>query len=538
MAESSSCAGPADCESSSLYADLLLALVGHEGDIFERDPKHGVTRISGTVHWVPESDRLHLERLCRLGDACSELQGFVDSSWQHSSLYRAALAQGISELLDVYESSVLELEEQLSRQPGTPVLALCHRLEEFQALLPAVARLVRHVSTRDLRGASLLHAVHAATRCGDPDLESCALRLLWHCQGVVLRQLHAWCVHGQGPGESDEFFVRRVEDPVNGGDQPCAADWAAGFEVPSAEADLPPSVSTLAASSALFIGRAVRVLAGAGDSVETGAGSASHSSASMPPSSHALPELQPLSRGLLGLCAAPSFRAAQLDRLLESARAGLATRVWHLLRSAELGARFASMRDYFLLERGDFYQQFLVEASKEHGKRMAAPLLALPPRPATASADVGLLFQQAAVHSSADGDPAFGAFTLSWHPPGGGCPRTTPGLHFGAAEAAHRAFVRDLVSRAFLDARPLASLVQALMEAAARICALIQDIEGERRDAEATLGALRSPERELRLKMTLLLQLLQSGTLQTQSRAPALRHLVLRLTYNGFLAAA
>lgn len=40
--------------------------------------------------------RLHLERLCRLGDACSELQGFVDSSWQHSSLYRAALAQGIS----------------------------------------------------------------------------------------------------------------------------------------------------------------------------------------------------------------------------------------------------------------------------------------------------------------------------------------------------------------------------------------------------------------------------------------------------------
>lgn len=94
-----------------------------------------------------------------------------------------------------------------------------------------MARLVRHVSTRDLRGASLLHAVHAATRCGDPDLESCALRLLWHCQGVVLRQLHAWCVHGQGPGESDEFFVRRVEDPVNGGDQPCAADWAAGFEV-------------------------------------------------------------------------------------------------------------------------------------------------------------------------------------------------------------------------------------------------------------------------------------------------------------------
>lgn len=32
----------------------------------------------------------------------------------------------------MYESSVLELEEQLSRQPGTPVLALCHRLEEFQ----------------------------------------------------------------------------------------------------------------------------------------------------------------------------------------------------------------------------------------------------------------------------------------------------------------------------------------------------------------------------------------------------------------------
>lgn len=65
-----------------------------------------------------------------------------------------------------------------------------------------------------------------------------------------------------------------------------------------------------------------------------------------------------------------------------------------------------------------------------------------------------------------------------------------------------------------------------------------QDLEGGRQGAEATLGALRSPQRELRLKTALLLQLLQSGTLQTQGRAPALRHLVLRLTFNGFLAAA
>lgn len=46
--------------------------------------------------------RPYIERLCRLGDACAELQAYVDdSAARDDSLYRTALCQGLSGLRGV-----------------------------------------------------------------------------------------------------------------------------------------------------------------------------------------------------------------------------------------------------------------------------------------------------------------------------------------------------------------------------------------------------------------------------------------------------
>ena len=82
--------------------------------------------------------------------------------------------------------------------------------------------------------------------------------------------------------------------------------------------------------------------------------------------------------------------------------------LWDLVQHrCDLMGQFEAIRSYFLLSRGDFYQQFLDEA---------APLLAGAPKLNTAEADIALAFQQAALKSTAELDPLFGAVALHWVP--------------------------------------------------------------------------------------------------------------------------
>ena len=67
----------------------------------------------------------------------------------------------------------------------------------------------------------------------------------------------------------------------------------------------------------------------------------------------------------------------------------------------------SAIKDYFLLAKGDFFHGFLVEAR---------PLLALPPRPGFADAEVAAPFAHSATKSSAQHDRLFPLFRIRWSP--------------------------------------------------------------------------------------------------------------------------
>ncbi|KAL0056051.1 hypothetical protein WJX82_007204 [Trebouxia sp. C0006] len=408
---------------SKLLPELLLALLGHTGDVFvekavfipERSsqqppPERCNFAVTDAPGLVSTSEREAFNGLLKLGFHFKHLAAFVQSERSHvrlhaGSLYRRALATGVSELLDVYRAAILQIQQHMYHHAGLTLAGLQHLLLDCQMILPPVHQLVYSVQQDNVNGSELMQLLQTKAQCGIPELHSCLTRLLWHCNQVLFQQLSAWMVHGLLQDTHNEFFIQRTVTP----DQHTAAlsaapsqpqaqfqplpqstgdsnatEWHKGFKV-SMQA-LPPNVSVSIAESILFVGKAVRVL-----QRPTG-----------PLKSHdLLPQSDAISfaHALRQLQQQEVFDQIGFERTVEVIRTKVTGQLWQLVVvHAELPAHLAALKNYFLLAKGDFYHSFLAESYE---------LMRLPPRDATAEGDLTIPFQQSALKSTADQDPFF-----------------------------------------------------------------------------------------------------------------------------------
>ena len=390
------------------------------------------------------------------------------------SLYRRALASGVADVLTEYESAILKLEQDILRGivPALPA-ALESALSEFALVLPSLWAVIEPVSDANtLKGAALLHHLRAASlAAGAPALEKALRTLEARAARAAHQQLLAWTVHGRLVDPHGEFWVRPVRGAGGDGgvdlggeheheDIPTRSDdgwnvdgvdsddddddddafsfsfsdpfartrfsasrgsrrdggereWHRGFQV-RLDA-LPPGVELPAAESALFTGRAVRVLSNPRgafkrnfarlrslDEKDSDASDPSSSS-----SSSLLPDavLDAAAAQIQSLAVSDeAFDRARFERVVERIRRPVADRLGRLVVvDAALPRHLRALRAYLLLGRGDFYQCFLEEARA---------LLAAPPRASTAEADLAVPFAQAASKSSAADDALASRFRL------------------------------------------------------------------------------------------------------------------------------
>ncbi|KAJ1402362.1 Gamma-tubulin complex component protein [Sesbania bispinosa] len=314
--------------------ELLLALLGYTGDLIidRRDQLSAETPISDEctfklapdISFIDPSDRELIERIITLGFYYRELERFSAKSrnlnWIRSananpvekreklSVYRRALANGIVEILSVYRSSILHIE-QLLLSETMPILAtVTQGLNKFFTLLPPLYELILEIERDDIRGGQLLNLLHKRCHCGVPELQTCIQRyavlftnnigtikmhvmsfptvgLLWHGHQVMYNQLASWMVYGILQDQHGEFFIRsyvlhlvhllfRQEDRdiENSSSHPeiseklarlstddaSLTDWHLGFHI-SLDM-LPEYIPMRVAESILFAGKAVRVL--------------------------------------------------------------------------------------------------------------------------------------------------------------------------------------------------------------------------------------------------------------------------------------
>ncbi|KAI8466120.1 MAG: gamma tubulin interacting protein [Monoraphidium minutum] len=441
----------------NLLQELLMALLGYTGDVFVdaadaaaapgrapqlQHPALCTVKLSGDLPWVEARDRQLIDRVAALGFHYKQLRAFVaqERGATPRSAYRQALCAGITEFLGVYQDAVLGLQQQLLACPNAGLATLQYQLLPMQQLLPQLHQLVWELrrsadgaagagdegptssadadgsgsAARDspgragsegpaggglLRGAELLRTLQRHALNGQPALQAVFQRLQWHCHQVLFQQLAAWMVHGLLVDEGGEFFVQgayalpdaRPDGAPWSREDVSYHEWHAAFGV-NVEA-LPPGVSAPLASSIEFVGKAVRLL---------------RSPAGTEEGQVLLPfEDQMAWAAALGaLQREQRYSEGALERAVEVMRADVAARLWHLLVvRAGLVGHLVGLKDYLLLARGDFWAVFLGEASR---------LMAAPPRPGTAAADVSAPFQAAAAKSSAAADPLFRLFALHY----------------------------------------------------------------------------------------------------------------------------
>ncbi|KAG0489937.1 hypothetical protein HPP92_006800, partial [Vanilla planifolia] len=233
--------------------ELLLALVGCTGDfvIDERDlqeilpesagpipeyPDQPTFRLAPDLSFIHPSERAVIERLLPLGFYYRELDHFAakhrnlssfplskyftlpqtpklqKGNTGNASIYCRAVANGIVEILSVYRTAVLQVEQNLLSDP-MPILATVTKgLNKFDVLLPPLYELIAEIESEDLRGGQLLNLLHKRCHCGVPELQACIQRLLWHGHQVLYNQLASWMIYGILQDPHGEFFIQRQGD--------------------------------------------------------------------------------------------------------------------------------------------------------------------------------------------------------------------------------------------------------------------------------------------------------------------------------------
>ncbi|KDP28172.1 hypothetical protein JCGZ_13943 [Jatropha curcas] len=457
--------------------ELLLALLGYTGDLIIDEREHqksiGVRlspdasisdercfKLAPDISFIEPSDRDLIQRIISLGFYYRELDRFATKSrnlsWIRSSnvsplaratelshnttekpsVYRRAIANGVVEILSVYRSAVLHIEQKLLSET-VPILAtITQGLNKFFVLLPPLYELVLEIERDDIRGGQLLNLLHKRCHCGVPELQTCIQRLLWHGHQVLYNQLASWMIYGILQDQHGEFFIRRQEDrDVKHNSSPDMSeklarlstdempltDWHLGFHIYLDM--LPEYIHMRVAESILFAGKAIRVLQNPSPAFQFKDPSHNQQMPRGAQKIHGLSgrfpfqkepfvdtnligeELLPQSEAdkieamLQGLKESSEFHKRSFECAIDSIRAIAASHLWQLVVvRADLNGHLKALKDYFLLAKGDFFQCFIEESRQ---------LMRLPPRQSTAEADLMVPFQLAALKTISEEDKYF-----------------------------------------------------------------------------------------------------------------------------------
>ncbi len=198
--------------------EVLAACMGYGGGLIENgddgfkvsshcyvsDSKAGV---------LSPTEAETINRITKLGNVVRNVRELAEGDVNPPSLYRRALQRGLRELLQQYGDEVCEIEAEMTLDPALGITFIQSRLKLWYNLLRAAYATGNACISAD-KGTAMLRELRKAASCGSGDVQKILLRLLWHCHQVLIRQVSAWCMHGELLDPFRELFIERVLLPA------------------------------------------------------------------------------------------------------------------------------------------------------------------------------------------------------------------------------------------------------------------------------------------------------------------------------------
>jgi hypothetical protein len=196
--------------------ELFLGLLGFTGDILVWSANGNSMHVKDGFDLLTSGERDQINKLAPLGWYYVKLQEFVDEySLQWGSkrnsgrlLYRAALSQGVADLLEEYTADVVYLEQIVLKDGPVPLSQVLLHLQKYLVCMPPIYSLMLAVEKKGLHGCQILDHF-TRFQSGSPAVMDTVRHLLVRVRNVFLKQCVGWMLYGSLDDQSSEFFVRR-----------------------------------------------------------------------------------------------------------------------------------------------------------------------------------------------------------------------------------------------------------------------------------------------------------------------------------------
>lgn len=361
--------------------DLLLALSGHPSPLLSVNDEDG----HKAFPLLSPPERALLSSLAHLGDLHIRLRARTStiSASHPSSICRAISTAVVSKHLAKFQQKILEVEKGILQKDAgnvgayniVPLSTLVLEFDGWRRALEWLWEIVQYMlpedggkasdqrgssgtSTRSCTGAQMIDKLRSEAQTGYPDLERIALDLLVVGEGAWLRQVSAWILYGRLPtfGAEDFFVFAEAGNGQGHGTKALGYGIRRGL--------LPKVVSLSTANSILFIGRSLNHIR---DRVSMTLRS--------PPKTSSSPELSLLPVHLRHLSSLSSpLTSSNLSHVIGAIRLSLSQNALQkLLPLSKILSILSVLKDYFLLELGEFAVALISEADARMASRHRGP---------------------------------------------------------------------------------------------------------------------------------------------------------------------
>lgn len=341
--------------------EILLALSGHPSPLFT-DVNENEGHVDDGIPYLSPSEKALLSSIGHLSELHRKLREHAE--WQainHSSTICRAVATSIQQVhLARFQDKIVSVESKILTKDATvvgaydivPLAGLVGEFDEWHRMMAWYwdiscfmhpPKTGKPAASSGCSGAGLIDRLRAEQQTGFPTIENIAVELSKTAETAWLRQLAPWILYGKLPAfGGKDFFIRASQSETEG-------------HFSKDKSLMPKFVTAQTASSILFIGKSLNQVRKYGRQSRDQSIGAQNTVADNDLVQLHLKQLSELSLPI---------STSRLAQTISSIRMSLSHNVLqHLLPMEMTLLMFSSLKQFFLLQRGEFAMALIDEAN-------------------------------------------------------------------------------------------------------------------------------------------------------------------------------